>query len=688
MNKQGLFKVFFVGFLMFAGILLLKNESLAFSGALETTPLLFNQGEAQNVTVTGEFWAEADETPCANGVEQPNGAIAIAQKMNRDIADLRYDLRKYEITGYNQDGSPIVDNSSFTVITGTDLFSGSDYRNIDDGKSIFCTDDPYQGIGAFLQRTFRFRNWQDGSDGFQISTSNLGEGRYEIVFSGRETTNPPSPEGGISTGADTYFANAGGSSSSTFTITAPQAGTVCVISKDQNGNPFNTSWWTTTAPANGGFSSGPAPSACYTNKPTGAYSIDATNFSNYTKSISPGSANLSNGNTITFNIIYTPAPTATISANPNPIDYNTASTVTWSSTNTTSCTINGASYPTSGSDTTGPLVNNATYTLTCQGLDGSAVNASVLVTVRAPTVSISTNPTSVAYGGSSTISWTSTNAGSCTKSGDWSGSTTPNVSGSQSTGALNQVKTYTYTLTCSGNGSDTQSAQVTVTAPPPTTSNITITEPDYCVSGSAVTVGWSYSDLAGSPQSAYQVQITDTGNFNNPVLDTGKIISGSSAYFTGQGVLEFNTTYKARVRTWSGYDAISGWANSYTTCNGPGCGGGGSGSWKTPSYAYPQVDFSWTANGVQNNPSPPLNKLVQFTDTTVFNGNSNGREWSWTFGDGGSSTTQNPSHTYVTEGSYYVTLTATDNADQTCIKTKGPLIIQKPIPKWREIAPK
>src|SRR3989338_3140959 len=530
MNKQGLFKVFFVGFLMFAGILLLKNESLAFSGALETTPLLFNQGEAQNVTVTGEFWAEADETPCANGVEQPNGAIAIAQKMNRDIADLRYDLRKYEITGYNQDGSPIVDNSSFTVITGTDLFSGSDYRNIDDGKSIFCTDDPYQGIGAFLQRTFRFRNWQDGSDGFQISTSNLGEGRYEIVFSGRETTNPPSPEGGISTGADTYFANAGGSSSSTFTITAPQAGTVCVISKDQNGNPFNTSWWTTTAPANGGFSSGPAPSACYTNKPTGAYSIDATNFSNYTKSISPGSANLSNGNTITFNIIYTPAPTATISANPNPIDYNTASTVTWSSTNTTSCTINGASYPTSGSDTTGPLVNNATYTLTCQGLDGSAVNASVLVTVRAPTVSISTNPTSVAYGGSSTISWTSTNAGSCTKSGDWSGSTTPNVSGSQSTGALNQVKTYTYTLTCSGaNGtSDAKSATVTVSAPPAPTATISA-NPNPIDYNTASTVTWSSTNTTSCTinGASYPTSGSDT---------TGPLVNNATYTLTCQGL--------------------------------------------------------------------------------------------------------------------------------------------------------
>jgi PKD repeat protein len=295
--------------------------------------------------------------------------------------------------------------------------------------------------------------------------------------------------------------------------------------------------------------------------------------------------------------------------------------------------------------------------------------------VSAPSVIISCNPTLVAYGDSSTVSWNSSNASSCTKSGDWSGSATPNVAGSQSTGALNQVKTYTYTLGCDGNGSDSNSCTVDVTAPPPTTSSITITEPDYCISGPAVTVSWTYADLAGSTQGAYQVQISDSGNFNNPILDTGKINSSSNAYFTGQGILQFNTTYKARVRTWSGYDAVSNWSNA-------------SNSWKTPLYAYPQVDFSWTANGILNNPSPPLTKPVQFTDLTTFSGNPNGRQWDWTFGDGGTSTTQNPTHTYSTEGSYYVTLTATDNANQVCVRTKGPLIIQKPIPRWREVAPK
>ncbi|MBI2062254.1 MAG: PKD domain-containing protein [Candidatus Yanofskybacteria bacterium] len=167
----------------------------------------------------------------------------------------------------------------------------------------------------------------------------------------------------------------------------------------------------------------------------------------------------------------------------------------------------------------------------------------------------------------------------------------------------------------------------------------------------------------------------EQGSFQVPEVDSGKVISGSNAYFTGQGLLQFNKTYKTRVRVWNSYDVVSGWTV-------------GAGNFSTPPYAYPQVDFSWTANGILNNPSPPLNKLVSFTDATVFNGNPNGRRWSWNFGDSGTSTLQNPSHTYSVEGSYYVTLSATDNANQTCARTKGPLIIQKPIPKWREIAPK
>ena len=77
-----------------------------------------------------------------------------------------------------------------------------------------------------------------------------------------------------------------------------------------------------------------------------------------------------------------------------------------------------------------------------------------------PTVTISANPTSVSSGGSSTLTWSSTNATSCTASGGWSGSKA--TSGSQS--ITNITSTATYTLTCTGTGgSGSNSATVTVT---------------------------------------------------------------------------------------------------------------------------------------------------------------------------------------------------------------------------------
>ena len=90
-----------------------------------------------------------------------------------------------------------------------------------------------------------------------------------------------------------------------------------------------------------------------------------------------------------------------------------------------------------------------------------------VVVTPAPTVSLSVSPTSVTAGSSATLTWSSTNATLCTASGAWSG--TPGLSGSQSTGALNQNSTYNLTCTGAG-GSAVGSAAVTVTPVTTTTS--------------------------------------------------------------------------------------------------------------------------------------------------------------------------------------------------------------------------
>ncbi len=50
---------------------------------------------------------------------------------------------------------------------------------------------------------------------------------------------------------------------------------------------------------------------------------------------------------------------------------------------------------------------------------------------------------------------------------------------------------------------------------------------------------------------------------------------------------------------------------------------------------------------------------VTFTDQSVSGGNPI-QTWAWDFGDGGTATIQNPSHAYMTAGTYTVSLTVTN----------------------------
>jgi len=80
----------------------------------------------------------------------------------------------------------------------------------------------------------------------------------------------------------------------------------------------------------------------------------------------------------------------------------------------------------------------------------------------------------------------------------------------------------------------------------------------------------------------------------------------------------------------------------------------------TPQENQPPVaDFIFTVN----------NLTVTFTDKSTDDGTIVTR--SWDFGDGGTSTLQNPSHTYGSAGTYNVTLTVTDNGGLTDSETNA-----------------
>ncbi len=152
------------------------------------------------------------------------------------------------------------------------------------------------------------------------------------------------------------------------------------------------------------------------------------------------------------------APTVTLSANPSSVTAGDSITLTWSSTDATSCTASGAwngTQLTSGSvSETLSATGTATYTLNCSGAEGNATGTATVTVASAsppaaPTVTISASPTSTTLGGSTTLTWSSTNTTSCTGSGGWSGGE-PTSGNAQETPTA--TRTATYTLTCAGAG--------------------------------------------------------------------------------------------------------------------------------------------------------------------------------------------------------------------------------------------
>ena len=171
-----------------------------------------------------------------------------------------------------------------------------------------------------------------------------------------------------------------------------------------------------------------------------------------------------------------PAPTATISANPASITSGQSSTLTWSSTDATSCTGTGFTPSgTSGSQAVSPT-SNTTYYITCTGGGGTSPAASATVTV---TPAADTTPPSVPTGLTATavsssqinLSWNAStdNVGvtgyRIYRNGTQIGAATTN---SYSDTGLSANTTYSYTVSAydaAGNTSSQSSSASATTLP-------------------------------------------------------------------------------------------------------------------------------------------------------------------------------------------------------------------------------
>jgi len=189
----------------------------------------------------------------------------------------------------------------------------------------------------------------------------------------------------------------------------------------------------------------------------------------------------------------TPWPSVTLTAAPTSVASGASAQLNWSSTNSTTCTAAGGWTGTkalSGTQSTGARTADTSYSLTCTGRGGSqTASTTVKVTQPAPTLTFSAAPASIASGGTSQLTWSTTNATSCTASGGWTG--TKGTSGTLATSAL--TANTSYTLACSGaSGSISRTATVTVTSNAPV---LTLTaSPASVQSGSASQLTWSTSN--------------------------------------------------------------------------------------------------------------------------------------------------------------------------------------------------
>jgi uncharacterized protein (TIGR02145 family) len=137
-----------------------------------------------------------------------------------------------------------------------------------------------------------------------------------------------------------------------------------------------------------------------------------------------------------------------------------------------------------------------------------------------------------------------------------------------------------------------------------------------------------------SGATSYDLQLSDNVQFTNLVYDFSNLIATTK---TGSN-LEYNKAYYWRVRA-KNANGTSEWSDTwkFTTINQTG--------------SAPVANFTATPTNAI------VDQSIQFTDQSINSPTS----WLWTFGDGTTSTQQNPSKTYSTVGSYTVSLKASNS---------------------------
>lgn len=169
---------------------------------------------------------------------------------------------------------------------------------------------------------------------------------------------------------------------------------------------------------------------------------------------------------------------------------------------------------------------------------------------------------------------------------------------------------------------------------------------------------WEISGLQ-KPQIFFEIEVDDDPNFNSPEI-RNKFYNSSSSFFSSSCSLKWNTDYFWRVRVGTEDGIVSNWSEK--------------GKFKTNLHPLPKVDFTFTPS------LPTINDEIQFkANVEVFN--STVKNYFWDFGDGNTSTKENPVYQYKNKGVFVVELEVEDS-DGYKSSVKKEISVIMSLPEW------
>ena len=350
-----------------------------------------------------------------------------------------------------------------------------------------------------------------------------------------------------------------------------------------------------------------------------------------------------------------------------------------------------------------------TVTLTTTSASGCMNSTTVVVTVY-PLPTAAFVATTVCQGSPTTFTDQSTNA--VQWAWDFGDNTTSSIQ--SPTHTYTTAGTYTASLVVTGQGGCTATVQVTVTVNPGPASAFvattvcvgnptTFTDQSTIQSGNITNWSWNFGDNTTSLQQnpahvyasagTYTVTLTTTSNNGCTNTVTMQVVVNPLpvAAFTNTSVCvnaatQF-TDQSTNAAQWAwnfGDNATSllqnpshtyAAAGTYTVTLIVQSAAGCIDTVQQPISVYPLPVVNFTADDTDG----CVTHCVNFTDlSTVTTGSITG--WSWDFGDGGSSTAQNPNHCYTVAGTYDVTLTVTSSNGCSMTYTNFAYIVVYPLP--------